>query len=285
MSKKSEPLVANVSDTARWVAYYRAMETARSDAVFKDPLAERLAGEKGRAIAARAAKSMRNGWFFVARTKLIDDLVLDCVAAGCDGVINLAAGLDARPYRLDLPASLTWIEADLPAIVDEKSALLAEETPRCKLERVKVDLADAGARSAFLDRAIGERNRVLVLSEGLVMYLEDDTVRTLSHDLQRPGIAWWVLDISSPAARDWSMKQMADDLKQAPMHFAPENGVAFFEELGWRARDLRAPVIEAKRLRRLPWLLNLMMMLPFSQPDPRRLGNAMWSEVIRLEHG
>lgn len=283
--KSDVTLVSDVSDTARWVAYYRGVETARPDAVFNDPLAGRLAGEKGRAIAARAVKYMRDGWPIVARTKLIDDLVLDCVAAGCDGVLNLAAGLDTRPYRLDLPASLTWIEADFPGIIEEKTALLAGETPRCRLERVKVDLSDARARADFLDRAIGDRKRVLVLSEGLVMYLDDDTVRDLSHDLERPGIAWWILDTFSPASRDWSMKLMADDLKQAPMHFAPQNGVAFFEDLGWRARDVRSLMIEAKRLGRLPWHIKLFMMLPLPQPNPRHLGNAMWSGVLRLERG
>lgn len=285
MSKQNtdDTLVSDVSDTARWVAYYRGIETARPDAAFKDPLAARLAGEKGRAIAARAVKYMRDGWPIIARTKLIDDLVLDCVANGCDGVLNLAAGLDTRPYRLDLPASLTWIEADFPGIIDEKNELLANETPRCRLERVKVDLSDTAARHAFLDRAVGDRERVLVLSEGLVMYLDDDTVRDLSRDLQRPGIAWWILDTFSPASRDWSMKQMADDLKRAPMHFAPENGVAFFEDLGWRARDIRSLTIEAKRLGRLPWHLKLLVSLPLPQPDPRHLGRAMWSAVLRLQ--
>ncbi len=39
--------IENVSDTALWVAVYRAMETARPDAIFRDPYAERLAGDKG----------------------------------------------------------------------------------------------------------------------------------------------------------------------------------------------------------------------------------------------
>jgi methyltransferase (TIGR00027 family) len=282
-TKASEPAVSNVSDTARWVAGYRAAETARPDAIFNDRLAERLAGEKGKAIVGRAQKYIRNGWPIIARTKVIDDLVLASITAGCDGVLNLAAGLDTRPYRLDLPPSLHWVEADLPAITEEKSAMLAGETPRCALTRVKVDLADAAARVAFLDQAIGDRKRVLVLSEGLVMYLDDDTVRALSRDLDRPGIAWWILDTISPAIRDMAMKMMADDLRQAPMRFAPESGVAFFEDLGWRARDVYSLVKEAKRLRRLPWHLNLLMMLPLPQPDPRRLGTERWSGIIRLE--
>jgi O-methyltransferase involved in polyketide biosynthesis len=42
----AEPLVRNIADTARWVAWFRAQETLRPDAVFRDPLAARLAGER-----------------------------------------------------------------------------------------------------------------------------------------------------------------------------------------------------------------------------------------------
>src|SRR5438552_9449620 len=129
----AEPLVPHVSDTARLVAAYRAMESARADALFRDPLADRVAGERGRAMATAAPRLIRKGWSIVTRTKLIDDLVLETVRAGCARVLNLAAGMDTRPYRLPLPASLRWIEADLPGIVDEKEHLLAGEAPACAL--------------------------------------------------------------------------------------------------------------------------------------------------------
>jgi O-methyltransferase involved in polyketide biosynthesis len=54
----ADPLVSNVSDTARWVAAYRAMESARPDALFRDPYADRLAGARGHAIGA-AQDSLR----------------------------------------------------------------------------------------------------------------------------------------------------------------------------------------------------------------------------------
>jgi O-methyltransferase involved in polyketide biosynthesis len=57
------------------VAQYRAMESSRADALFRDPLAARLAGERGRAIIAAAPSKLRAGWSIIARTKLIDDLV------------------------------------------------------------------------------------------------------------------------------------------------------------------------------------------------------------------
>lgn len=86
---------------------HRATESARPDALFNDFLAERLAGEQGQAIVARVPRSTRNGWWLVARTKIIDDAILQAIADGCDRVLNLAAGLDTRPYRLPLPAELT----------------------------------------------------------------------------------------------------------------------------------------------------------------------------------
>lgn len=52
---KTGPLVRDVSDTALWVAVYRARETERPDALFRDPYARRLAGARGEQIARAAA--------------------------------------------------------------------------------------------------------------------------------------------------------------------------------------------------------------------------------------
>src|SRR5262245_52433439 len=91
--------VADVCDTARWVAAYRARESARRNALFRDPLADRLAGERGHAIANATPQRANASWAVATRTKLIDDFVEASVAEGCDLVLNLAAGHDTRPYR------------------------------------------------------------------------------------------------------------------------------------------------------------------------------------------
>ncbi|MGC8595949.1 MAG: hypothetical protein ACP5MI_10155 [Candidatus Kryptoniota bacterium] len=49
--QQADTLVENISDTAFWVAFYRAMETERSDAHFRDPYARLLAGNRGERIA------------------------------------------------------------------------------------------------------------------------------------------------------------------------------------------------------------------------------------------
>jgi O-methyltransferase involved in polyketide biosynthesis len=73
------------------------VESARPDALFHDPLADRLAGERGRAIVAAAPRMIRSGWWLVARTKVIDDVIIEAIGDGCDRVLNLAAGLTVGP--------------------------------------------------------------------------------------------------------------------------------------------------------------------------------------------
>jgi methyltransferase (TIGR00027 family) len=113
-------LIHDVSDTAKWVAVFRADESARPDAIFVDPFARRLAGQQGKQIADAIEFSRKNSWAFVARTYLFDEFIMDFVNRNHGLVVNLAAGLDTRPYRLELPASLQWVEIDLPEILNYK---------------------------------------------------------------------------------------------------------------------------------------------------------------------
>jgi hypothetical protein len=142
----TEAVVRNVSDTARWAAVFRARETARADALFRDPYAERLAGKMGVDIANTLPEGNSHAWAWVARTYLFDQFIAREIEQGTDMVVNLAAGLDARPYRMALPASLQWIEVDLPEILTYKEGILASEKPACALERVRTDLSDGSAR-------------------------------------------------------------------------------------------------------------------------------------------
>jgi methyltransferase (TIGR00027 family) len=272
--------ITHVSDTARWTALHRATESARADALFTDPLAERLAGEHGRAIVDNVPRSSRNGWWLIARTKIIDDIIARSIAEGCDRILNLAAGLDTRPYRLDLPPDFPWIEADLPQLLAEKTELLADQTPRCRLTRTAVDLSDPPARDAFLNEALDGATKALVLTEGLLMYLEDRDVVALSEALRRPEVAWWMLDFAFPGLQKMMNKKMAGMLQNAPFKFAPENGLAYFEDLGWRTLEVESLFMAANRFRRLPMFMRPLAWLP--QTDPRRPGGSRWSAVALL---
>jgi methyltransferase (TIGR00027 family) len=277
---QTDPLISNVSDTARWVATYRAVESARPDALFHDPLADRLAGGRGRAIVAAGPRMTRNGWWLVARTKVIDDVIIEAIGDGCDRVLNLAAGLDTRRYRLALPPDFTWVEADLPQLLAEKEQALADQTPRCRLRRHAVDLADPAARDAFMNEELAGATKALVLTEGLLMYLEASDVAALSTAFKRPEVAWWMLDFSGPGLQKRMNKKTRGFLQSAPFKFAPANGLAYFEDLGWRTVEVESVFTAAHRFHRLPWWMRSLAWLP--QPDPRNPGQNRWSGIVRL---
>ena len=146
-----EPLIRNISDTARWTAFDRAVETDRPRALFRDPFARKLAGQRGEEIHRQMA-GPGGDWSQPVRTWLFDRVIAASVEKGVDTVVNLAAGLDARPYRMQLPQTLQWIEVDLPGILGEKEQALRSEKPACRLERVPLDLADVPGRQKLFAR-------------------------------------------------------------------------------------------------------------------------------------
>jgi len=180
------------------VAACRAIETARPDGLVRDPFAERLAGARGMSIA-RARPRLELLCFGVGiRSRFLDELVLGAIAAReVATVLSLGSGLDARPWRLDLPASLRWIEVDFPAILEYKAGVMEAEKPRCHLEHVAADLSDPGARNAVFARA-GDAP-ALMITEGLLQYLPAETVEALAVEpIRTSGIRYWLLDLASP---------------------------------------------------------------------------------------
>jgi len=278
----SEPLIRDISDTARWVAIYRADESDRKDALFHDPLARRLAGTRGEEIARGMRDANRNSWAFVSRTVAFDEFILAEVARGVDVVVNLAAGFDTRPYRLALPSNLLWIEVDLPRLVAAKREQLVDEKPACIVERIETDLADAAARRDLFAK-IGARGRdVLVVTEGLLVYLSEEEVAALARDLAAvPTIRHWVIDLASPGLLRILQKGFGQKLKDAgaPLRFGPEAGTAFFAPHGWKAKSVASSLKTGARIRRLPFFLRLIALLPES-PTP---GKRPWSGICLLE--
>lgn len=256
------PLIENVSDTAFMVAAFRARETKRPDALFRDPLAERLAGERGLKIEAQASQAFMAGWTAIIRTVIIDDYIKAAVERGVDTVLNLGAGLDARPYRMDLPATLRWIEVDLPPVIELKERLLASERPRCQLERIKLDLSDVAARRQHFADIAGRGGKVLVLTEGLIPYLDTEAVASLAADLKRHEVfGQWIADYFSPETIRYRQRSgIQKQMENAPFKFAPGDWFAFFASHGWKAKETRYIAEEADRLKR-PMPMRLPMKL------------------------
>src|SRR5258705_13718255 len=110
-------------------------------------------------------------WPMIVRTAVFDEIILGAVQRGADLVVNLAAGLDARPWRLPLPPSLRWVDVDLPGILDYKVNTLANEKPVCQYDAVRLDLRDGPKRRALFSQINSEAKNVFVVTEGLLIYL------------------------------------------------------------------------------------------------------------------
>ena len=279
--------IENISDTARWVAVYRAMETERPDAHFRDPFAKRLAGAKGDEIVRTMKDGRKMAWAMIVRTQVFDEIIMAEIATdGIDLVLNLAAGLDVRPWRLELPATLRWVDVDLPDILRYKLEILGDARPKCGYEAVEADLTDASTRRALFARVGAEASRVLVVSEGLLIYLSAADVGALASDLhEQPSFARWVIDLASPRLLKMIMKTWGKAVASgnAPFKFAPANGTNFFRDFGWEERAYYSAMEEAERLDREMKGMWFWKLLGRLYPERMREGFRRMSGMVVLE--
>ena len=279
--------IENVSDTARWVAYYRAMETDRPDALFRDPFARSLAGTRGEEIVNTMKRGRSMAWAMIVRTAVYDEIILSVIAnKHVDTVINLAAGLDARPWRLELPPDLRWVDVDLPDILKYKTDSLKNEKPRCRYEAVAADMTDAEARRSLFSRIGAESKHTFIVTEGLLIYLTPEQVANLARDLaQEPAFRWWLIDLASPRLlkimqRSWGN---AVETGNAPFKFAPPEGTDFFRKYGWREVEFRSGMLEAKRLHREMTMMPLWRFLMNFYPAKTRKEFTRMSGFVLLD--
>lgn len=279
-----EPIIRNIADTALWVAVYRADESERVDAVFKDPYAQRLAGERGYNIVDAMESGRKNSWSFIARTWLFDKFIMEHAANGYNMILNLASGLDTRPYRLPLDASVTWIDVDLPEMTGYMNRMMENEVPVCKLERIGLDLSDRNSRMQLFTELGSRGKKTLVVAEGLIGYLDATSSGSLAYDLARQSsFGHWVLDLMSPGILPLIREEMGSLLEdaKAPLIFAPEEGEDFFRMFKWKPIKSESKIKTAAMLKRLP----AELMEFAAQPEPLGSRGAFpWSGVCLFEN-
>jgi len=215
---------------------------------------------------------------------MFDSVISREVQRGVDTVVCLASGLDARPYRMELPASLRWIEVDLPGILEYKDTVLSDEKPRCALERVAQDLSDAEGRRALFNRIARAARRALVITEGLLVYLTDEQVVSLGRDLAAEApFERWATDLANPGVLELMQREMSEHVDRAgiPFRFGPADGPAFFERAGWKLVEVHSSFRTAAELNRLPPDLRAYAAYP-EPPEPWRL-TMPWSGVCLLQ--
>jgi methyltransferase (TIGR00027 family) len=291
--------ITHISDTAHWVAMYRAFESERADALFDDPYARRMAGDLGGSIVREVPHGQSMAWAVIVRTAVMDEMILDCIEKGCTQVLNLGAGLDTRAFRLMLPPTLRWLDVDLPSMVAHRRACLKHHRARCDHAHIAADVNDAAELHQIICKARKGRPKgkaegpTLVVSEGLLVYLQADQVSALAERLQEEGAArWWITDLVSPlllamVGARWPSNEAA---ASAPFQFAPRDSTSFFEALGWHETSFRSTLDEAVRLQRSPplaqwWGAFVPPWWPGSRQNLRRMSGVALMEARSARAG
>jgi methyltransferase (TIGR00027 family) len=241
--------------TARWIAAARAHESARWNRLFDDPFAAVLADKTlgvGGALGAGAsavddfvvwATQAFGAPILAIRTRFFDEFLLRAVRPGhVRQVVLLAAGLDARAYRLPWPIGTRLYELDQPAVLAAKARALAQMAaePTCERLELAVDLADPGWAERLSAAGYDANAPSAWLAEGLFMYLEHSAVKRLLATAARLAspTSWLGADVFSTAVLTAPLLRPLVALmaaQGAPWHFANDDPVALFREAGWTA--------------------------------------------------
>jgi methyltransferase (TIGR00027 family) len=222
-----------IATTSRVTAAMRAAESDRPDRLFSDPFAAALAGDRGRGLAARMAA----GDTIAVRTRYLDDHLRTAVGADVGQVVLVAAGMDTRAWRLDLPAETAVFELDRPDLLALKAHLLDGARTRARRVPVPADLtADwpADLRAAGHDPA----RPTCWIVEGILQYLPENAVHALFAAISAasaPGSHLLADFVGAPLLTDPAAQPLLDAMRAlgSPWLFGTDDPEALIAPLGW----------------------------------------------------
>lgn len=180
-------LATSVGATATMVAAQRALAAAGPNPLIDDPFAAPLVRAVGMDVYTRLVNGEipvtedsefdpdRMAQGMAVRTRFYDQHFLEATRGGARQAVILAAGLDARAYRLPWPAGTVVYEVDLPEVIEFKTATLRElgAQPTAERRTVAVDLRDDWP-AALRDAGFDPQAPAAWSAEGLVVYLPAD---------------------------------------------------------------------------------------------------------------
>lgn len=204
--------------------------------MFKDPFARILVGDRSLSVEKMQSEASKwTQWTVVIRTYIIDQMIKDLISKNFTTFLNLGAGLDSRPYRMNLSAEVQWIEVDFPHVIEHKRVQLERFSPTCKLETIALDLSNRVSRQSLFEELASKYPKMVVLTEGVLPYLTQEQVSELSEDLIRhSSFKYWICEyISEKSYRYLKDPKRMDALKNAPFQFYPEDWMGFFGKRGW----------------------------------------------------
>jgi methyltransferase (TIGR00027 family) len=229
-----------VSRTALWMAAARARESERPDRLFYDPLARRLAGADGEELMARMEAGLPENPTLSIRTRFFDDALTQILTdRKIDQVVMMAAGMDTRAFRMNLP---TVFEIDHPDLLHVKNARLSEALAQPLGRRVTVGADLTGRWADELVRSGFQADMPTVfLAEGLLGYLEEPEVHDLFEALEHLAASgsFLLTDVSGQSALNdpefafWLQRMATNGIIGG--RFGTDDPAALLAAHGWEA--------------------------------------------------
>lgn len=246
-----------LGQTSQWMAAVRACESERPDRLFEDPLALALAGPEGFVWMSRMEVAQlwgRPGLYIVIRTRFFDDFLLrSSWGAEVRQIVLLAAGMDARAFRLKWPPHTRLYELDRPEVLAAKEDIVARSGVQASCERhaIGVDLGQRSWKQGLLGAGYEPQKPAAWLVEGLLFYMDEATIHTLLEDIASslaPKKSWLGADLMN---RNLLLSPMMWPLlatfarRGVSGHFGSNDPEALFDKHGWKAEVIQVGEPEA----------------------------------------
>lgn len=231
-----------IGKTSLLVAAMRAVESKRPDIasrLFTDPFAENLAGPEGFALLNKAIEASGDQPAIAIRTRYMDDRIKEALSKGYRQIVMLAAGMDARAYRLEFPAGTKLFEVDRKEVLNYKQEKLGDAKPLCERHTIATDLRQEW-KNLLVNAGFKPKEKTIWMTEGLLMYLDEADVHTVIEKINQLASKGDILlfDILSRTLLEAPfMKNQLAFLASigAPWLFGSNDPAAFMRSFGWQA--------------------------------------------------
>jgi methyltransferase (TIGR00027 family) len=172
---QTHPRMKPISKTAFYCCGIR-MEDAESERpICGDTYARLFMNEEGLRILGAFKREVRPKAGNVTRHRIVDDILRRELALDPGLlVVIVGAGFDSRAYRLQ---GGTWAELDEPPVIAHKDARLPASDCPNTLHRIAIDFSLESLTQKLAPFA--RRERVIVVIEGVLHYLEEAQIREL----------------------------------------------------------------------------------------------------------